>query len=296
LFLNFSSLSYCRQYNAAIARQIPFEERTMTRRLALALLCCLLALSNTAAGAEKSKTRILFLATPPDHPYGSHMYQHTCGVLAKCVELTPGVEAVVSMGWPKDASMLDGAKAIVLYSSPGAELLLEGPHRNKVDELMKQGVGLVAIHWAATVKKADYERLAPVWLSYLGGTWISNVGLSSGKGPLKQLMPDHPICRGWQDQEIDDEYYLNPVIRQARPLLQVREPRGKDVIVGWVYERPGGGRAFGTTLGHPYRNFQQEWFRRMIVNGIIWCAHVDVPRQGARVDLSAEVLTLPPAR
>ncbi len=266
------------------------------------LLKCPLAVSLLAltslpgVGADTVKTRILFIASEPDHPYGSHMYQHTCGVLAKCVELTPGVEAVVSKGWPKDARALEGVKAIVLYSSPGAELLLEGEHRNKVDELMKQGVGLVAIHWAATVKKADYERLAPVWLSYLGGTWISNVGLSNGKGPLKRLIPEHPICRGWQMQQIDDEYYLNPVIKQARPLLQVREPGGKDVIVGWVYERKSGGRSFGTTLGHPYRNFQQEPFRRMIVNGILWSAHLDVPREGAPVNLSAALLELPPAR
>jgi type 1 glutamine amidotransferase len=269
----------------------------MNLLLKMALVLCLLALPTTnALAAGNAKARILFIASELDHPYGSHMYKHTCGVLAKCVELTPGVEAMVSMGWPKDARALDGVKAIVLYSSPGAELLLEGPHRGNVDELMKKGVGLVAIHYAATVKKADYERLAPAWLSYLGGTWISNVGLSSGKAPLKQLLPDHPICRGWQEQVIDDEYYLNPVIKQARPLLRVHEPRGKDVIVGWVYERRDGGRAFGTTLGHPYKNFQQEPFRRMIVNGILWAAHVEVPPEGAPVHLSAEALALPPAK
>jgi hypothetical protein len=269
----------------------------MFLRLKVALAFCFLALASAdALAADKAKSRILFIGSDLDHPYGSHMYMHTCGMLAKCVELTPGVEAVVSKGWPKDAKALDGVKAIVLYSSPGAELLLEGPHRGKVDELMKKGVGLVAIHYAATVKKADYERLAPVWLSYLGGTWISNVGLSAGKAPLKQLIPEHPICRGWHEDVIDDEYYLNPVIKQAHPLLQVREPRGKDVIVGWVYERKGGGRAFGTTLGHPYKNFQLEPFRRMIVNGILWSAHIDVPREGAAVSLSASALALPPTK
>lgn len=269
----------------------------MITLLKMTPLFCLLALMHTSAAfADKAKTKILLVATQPDHPYGSHMYHHTCGVLAKCVELNPGTEALVSMGWPKDPKTLAGVKAIVLYSSPGAELLLEAPHRNKVDELMRQGVGLVAIHFAATVRKADYERLAPVWLSYLGGTWISNVGLSGGKAPLRQLLPEHPICRGWQEREIDDEYYLNPVIKQAKPLLQVHERGGKDVVVGWVYERRDGGRAFGTTLGHPYRNFQQEPFRRMIVNGILWSAHVEVPRGGAPVNLSAAVLALPPAK
>jgi len=246
------------------------------------------------AADEKPKTKILFIGKNPDHPYGSHMYLHTCGMLAKAAELTPGVEAVVSNGWPKDAKMLEGVKTIVVYTSPAAELLLEGPHRAQVDELMKKGVGLVTIHWASSVNKKNLDTLGPTWLSYLGGTWVSNVGLSGGKSPLKQLIPEHPVCRGWKEYEIEDEYYLDPVIKQAKPLLQVQERKGKDVIVGWVFERPDGGRAFGTTLGHPYKNFQIEAFRRMILNAILWSAHVEVPRDGAPVNLSEEALALPP--
>jgi type 1 glutamine amidotransferase len=142
------------------------------------------------------------------------------------------------------------------------------------------------------VNKANLDRLGPTWLSYLGGTWVSNVGLSGGKSSLKQLIPDHPICRGWKEYDIEDEYYLDPVIKQAKP-LQVTEKKGKDVIVGWVHERKGGGRSFGTTLGHPYKNFQIEPFRRMIVNGILWSARVEVPQAGAPVNLSEEALALP---
>jgi Trehalose utilisation len=247
-----------------------------------------------ARGEEKAKTKILFIGKDPDHPYGSHMYMYTCGVLARCVEQMPGVEAVVSKGWPKDARTLDGVKAIVVYSSPAAELLLEGPGRADLDALMKKGVGLVTIHWASSVNKANFERLGPIWLSYLGGTWVSNVGLSDGKSTLKKLIPEHPICRGWKEYEIEDEYYLDPVIKGAKPLLQVRERKGKDVVVGWAFERGNGGRAFGTTLGHPYKNFQIEAFRRMIVNAILWSAHLEVPKDGAQVKLSDEELALPP--
>jgi type 1 glutamine amidotransferase len=265
--------------------------RLFTYSLALGtfLLGC-----GVAFGADRPKTKILFIGKDPDHPYGSHMYLQTCAVLARCVELTPGVEAVVSNGWPKEARTLDGVKAIVVYASPAAELLLEGPHRGQVDDLMKKGVGLVTIHWASSVSQKDLDRLGPTWLGYLGGTWVSNVGLSGGKSPLKQLLPEHPVCRGWKEFEIDDEYYLDPIIKQAKPLLQVRERKGKDVVVGWVYERPDGGRAFATTLGHPYANFQREPLRRLIVNGILWAAHVEVPKEGAPVNLDEKALALPP--
>ena len=89
-----------------------------------------------------------------------------------------------------------------------------------------------------------------------------------------------------------DEYYLNPTIAKATPVLQVMA-KEKPVVVGWAFDRPGGGRSIGTTLGHFYRNFQQEPFRRMVVNAILWTAQVEVPDGGANVELSKEDLALP---
>ncbi|MCA9267454.1 MAG: hypothetical protein KDA41_03240, partial [Planctomycetales bacterium] len=154
--------------------------------------------------------KILLIGKEPDHPYGSHMYLHTAGMLAKCLGRTPNVTCVVSSGWPEDPAVLEGVNTIVVYTNPAAELLLDGPHRDEFDRLMKQGVGLATIHWASSVHKANVERLGPAWLGYLGGTWVSNVGLSGGTSQLKQLLPQHPICRGWESFEITDEYYLNP--------------------------------------------------------------------------------------
>src|SRR6266498_717750 len=112
--------------------------------LALSLI---LSTCGTTFAQDKAKTKILFIGANPDHPFGSHMYMHTSGMLAKCAELTPGVEAVVSNGWPKDVKSIAGVKSIVVYTSPAAELLLQGPHRDEVAQLMKNGCGLVTIHW-----------------------------------------------------------------------------------------------------------------------------------------------------
>lgn len=253
-----------------------------------------LAAAGSARAAEKpAAAKVLFVGKQPDHPYGSHMYLHTCRMLAECVRLN-GLEPVVSDGWPTDRATLEGVRTIVVYASPGAELLLDGPHRDEVDRLMKGGVGLVTLHWASSVRQADLERLGDRWLSYLGGTWVSNVGLSIDTSELRQLLPAHPICRGWSNYELHDEYYLNPTISSgAEPLLQVTTKEQK-VVVGWAFERDGGGRAYGTTLGHFYENFEREPFRRMVVNAILWTAHSEVPEDGARVDVSDEVLKLPP--
>jgi hypothetical protein len=54
-----------------------------------------------------------------------------------------------------------------------------------------------------------------------------------------------------------------------------------------------GGRAFGTTLGHYYRKFQGERFRRMIANSILETVKIYVPKDGTAADLSAAQIALP---
>ena len=259
----------------------------------LRILLVLLPTVTCSLGYAEAKAKVLFIGKQPDHPFGTHMYLHTGRMLQKCLAKTPGVETIVSDGWPQEKQLLEDVSVIVVYTTPAAELLLDGPHRDEVDALMKQGVGLVTIHWASSIFEKNLARLGPTWMSYLGGSWVSNVGLHTGKSPLRQLHPEHPICRGWKGYEIHDEYYLNPVIKDATPLLQVTA-KEKPVVVGWAYERPGGGRAYATTLGHFYRNFQQEPFRKMVVNGILWCAKVPIPAKGADVSLSEVDLALPP--
>lgn len=274
----------------------------MTSFFARLVLLSSLPLAGLFAGASLSqepppkadKIKVLFIGAD-DRRGNAHLWMHTSKMLAKAVALTPDVETVVSNGWPKDPKMLEGIRTIVNYTPPAGDQLLAGAGRNQFHELMRTGVGLVNIHYAASISKGGFERNGPTWQRYTGGTWIvlPISGLSSGKSPLKQLAPEHPICRGWKEFEIDDEYYLDPVIDKGKPLLQVTERKGKDVIVGWTHERPGGGRSFSTTLGHYHRSFQNDSFRRMIVNGILWSSGRDVPRDGAPVMLSAVDLAEP---
>ena len=264
------------------------------RRVAVLLWLLMAVCGNSACRAEDA-VKVLFIGKQPDHPFATHMYLHTGGMLAECLKLSGNIETVVSDGWPKDAETLAGVRTIVLYMTPAAEFLLDGPHRAEFEAMMKRGVGLVTLHWASSVHQQNLERLGPTWMGYLGGTWVSNVGLHTGMSPLRQLAPDHPVSRGWEEYELHDEYYLNPTIgEKATTILQVMAAE-KPVVVGWAFERDGGGRAFGTTLGHFYRNFQREPFRKMIVNSILWTAKVDVPKDGAPVNLAVEQLALPEA-
>jgi hypothetical protein len=259
-------------------------------RLPLRFVCILLVLVCSAAAQER-KARVLLIGTPPDHPPRSHMYLYECGVLAKCLRQTPGIEAIVSEGWPKDAALLEGVTCVALYSNPGGNIVLAPENRPAAQKLFDAGCGFVAIHWAtdcAIDPGQDYLKL-------LGGWWSGKFGgLDIRDTRAVQLDSAHPISRGWRDFDIHDEIYLRTaLLNQAYPLIKVAAGGGEQ-IVAWAFERPDGGRSFGTTLGHFHEVWRTESFRRLVTNGVLWSAKVEIPASGAPVALTEEDLTLPP--
>lgn len=254
------------------------------------LLLAFLALISPAI-AQDRKAKVLLIGMPPDHPPRSHMYMFECGVLAKCLAQIPGVETVISEGWPKDAAILDGVTCVALYSNPGGNIVLKPENRPAAQKLFDGGCGFVAVHWAtdcALETGQDYLKL-------LGGWWSPKFGgLDIRDTRIKQLDPAHPVSRGWSDFDSRDEIYLRTVLMNtAHPLIKVAAGGGEQ-IVAWTFERPNGGRSFGTTLGHFHEVWRGESFRRLITNAIVWAARLEVPAAGTPVAVTAEDLTLPP--
>jgi hypothetical protein len=113
---------------------------------------------------------------------------------------------------------------------------------------------------------------------------------------MHQAEARHPICRGWKDYDLREEFYLDlRFLPKAQPILTARID-GKDYTIGWVYERPDakGGRSFGFVGGHFHANFGEKPFRQALVNGILWTAHVEVPKDGAPCQISPRDMDLPP--
>ncbi len=241
--------------------------------------------------AQAARKRILLIPTQLDHAWATHMYTDVCRLLAATLNLTPGVEAIVSpdLDWPQDESLLDGIDAIVYYSRPAGDILLSPRHRAQAEKLLESGVGFTAIHWSTGAEKeigADYEAILGGWFNF------EFSGLTVDKQTLEQLEPSHPICRGWDDYLLRDEFYLNLKFHpQAVPLLKVHV-NGQDQTVAWSHHRQDGGRSFGTTLGHFHDNFTDPRFRRMLVNGIMWTTGFDIPEAGLPVDVSERWLEL----
>ena len=272
------------------------SRRSVLRGGAAAAVGVAMLSRRVSAADPMPPARILLIATKRDHPWASHMYEQECALLAKCLNQTPGIEAVVcpTHDWPADPAMLRDLKAIVFYSRSAGDILLAPPHREQALQVLRAGVGFTAIHWGVgcdDLKLGDeYEHILGGWFNF------DHSKLSVGNSQLVQLLPDHPICRGWKSYDIHDEFYLHTKFDpKATPILKV-SANGNDEVVAWVLQRPDSreGRSFGFALGHFHENFGIEAFRRAIVNGILWTAHVDVPPEGAPVRITDEDLKLPP--
>jgi type 1 glutamine amidotransferase len=266
----------------------------MHRQLLFTLTVWFLASAPLLAGDKKAK--ILLIGKDLDHARATHTYMSDCQLLARCLRQTKGVEAVVSNGWPKDPDVVKDVTAIVLHNRLGGTMLFRGPQRRVVEEMLKRGVGLTAIHWGTG---AETPEGGP-WLQTLGG-WFNAEGDGFSRyrvltSRLHQADPKHPICRGWSDFDLREEYYYRICfLPEARPVMTT-VIEGKECPIGWVYERKNakGGRSFGFVGGHFHDNFGITEFRQAVVNGILWTAHVDIPEKGAPISILPKDMELPP--
>ena len=70
----------------------------------------------------------------------------------------------------------------------------------------------------------------------------------------------------------------------------VRAGKGAREVLAWAYERPAGGRGFGCTGAHFHRNWENEDFRKLMLNALVWTAGAEVPSTGVVTAVTAEDL------
>jgi type 1 glutamine amidotransferase len=175
-------------------------------------------------------------------------------------------------------------------------------HQKAIQKLIDAKVGFVNLHYGVEYPKAKAD---PV-LSWLGGYYETGFSTNPTWVADFKALPDHPIARGVKPFHINDEWYFNirfaPEMKGVTPVLKATPPDdkrgtddakkhpGREETLAWAFDRPDGGRSFGFTGGHYHDNWGDENFRRLVVNAILWSANVDVPKDGAKVDLEKEDL------
>src|SRR5438132_14212206 len=101
---------------------------------------------DAAVVAQDKPVKILLIGKDRDHALSQHEYLSDCAILAKCLRQTKGVEAEVSNGWPRDPDKLKSVKAAVFNTRMGGSVLVDPLVEAQAEELLKQGVGLTALH------------------------------------------------------------------------------------------------------------------------------------------------------
>jgi type 1 glutamine amidotransferase len=268
----------------------------------------------TLDGAAADK-KIVFIAGKPSHPAGQHEHRAGCLLLQSCLKNVPGVSSVVySNGWPADASALEGAATIVIYSDGGGGHPFLQPDRLKtIGALMDKGVGLVAIHYAVEPTKDKGQK---EFMDWMGGAFEIHWSVNPHWDADFKTLPDHPITRGVKPFKIRDEWYFNMRFREGmqgvtpilsavpdgsttnrndgphsgNPAMREMVAQGKPQHVAWAAERANGGRGFGFTGAHFHENWGNDDFRKVMLNAILWTAKVEVPPDGVSSKVTAEQL------
>ena len=88
---------------------------------------------------------------------------------------------------------------------------------------------------------------------------------------VEVLDPEHPVTRGMVDFDILDEGYTNTTrLPGTHPLLQTDHPNC-DPIIGWTHEVKNS-KVVYLMGGHDRHAYENESFRELVRNAIIWTA------------------------
>ena len=257
-----------------------------------------------AASPDPKLAKIVLLAGSVSNKAGQHEYFAGCTLMMHWLKAETGVWPVLAAeGWPQDERIFEGAKAVVVYADGGPKLPFLAPERwQKIAKLVQGGAGLVMLHQAVDVPAENADAIK----AWLGGAFQSDIG-SRGHWDMEfSKFPTHPVTRGvtpfaapldgWLFNLHWAEKGVTPLVAGAVPdkgrsSADAKAHAGRDEVIGWVYERPGGGRSFAFTGCDLHRNWGVESERRLVVNGILWSAGLEVPASGAKVPLDPADLT-----
>ena len=267
----------------------------------------------------KGLKKVVFIAGKPSHGYGAHEHNAGCMLLAKALETAsaenglPVLTTVYKNGWPADPTALDNADTVVVYCDGGGRHYL---HHNgeAMEDIMRRGVGLACIHYGVEIPKGLSGQR---FLNWIGGYFETNWSVNPHWTAKFDTFPKHPVARGVKPFEINDEWYyhmrfskemtrVTPLLSAVPPAETLKRPDGphsgnpavrKEVLeekkeqhVAWAFVRGDGkGRGFGFTGGHFHNNWQNDQFRKLVLNAIAWTAHCEVPENGVESSTPTEL-------
>jgi len=270
----------------------------------VALIYVLMALGAVQCNAAKS---VLLLAGPPSHAKGEHEFAPALNLLAKSLnESGIDIKAEVLQGFPKP-ERLAGTDCVFIYSDGQDKHIAKG-HLDTLRDYMADGGNIGVIHYALEPASTEMARFLD---NTIGGHFQADYSVNPKWRLEKPILADHPITRGVDLGQVDDEWYYHiSFAAEVEPVLQAHPPldslgrdgprsgnpkvratleNGAPQTLAWARHMESGGRAFGFTGGHYLFNFGDDGYRRLLLNAICWTAGAEVPENG----IDSEVTPIP---
>jgi type 1 glutamine amidotransferase len=269
------------------------------------LLTLALAFLGTLSAADKKL--IVMIAGKPSH--GPAQHEHNAGIqlLRKCLEQGAAgqmeIKHHLNGEWPSQEELSQAATVVIYSDGGGGHPALQGDRLQQLDKEMKRGCGFLALHYAVepTIEKGNKE-----FIDWMGGAFEINWSVNPHWDANFKEFPAHPISSGVKPFSTNDEWYffmrfrqgmkgVTPILSDVAPESTMSRPDGahsgnlavresvknKDKQhVAWAAERDGGGRGFGFTGGHYHKGWGNNDQRKLVLNAILWTAHIDVPAPG----------------
>jgi len=288
-------------------------KRSTFIRLALAAS---VAPTTLSANEKKDKARkLILIAGKPSHPPMMHEFRAGTILLEKRLKEIPGlIVERHEKGWVDDEKTFDDADAVVCFSDGNKRhpALEEEGRLQVIEKFVKRGVGFGCMHYGVEVPK---EVAGDKFRTWLGGCYESGYSCNPiWEAEIKDF-PEHSITKGVKPFSIVDEWYFNmrfaegfdasgpkeiegvkfvpiliakpsdevrngPYVHPRGPYPHIEEASGRGEAIMWSVERPDGGRGFGFTGGHFHTNWQNDDFRKTILNALCWISKVEIPEDG----------------
>ena len=235
------------------------------------LAACLFVLSTCLlATAEEPKKvdriRVLII-TGVD--YEGHPWRETAPAVRKILEQDKRFEVRIVEDPDFLASpAVSNYDVLLLHFKNYAPLAHEAAARENLANLVKQGKGLVLLHFACGAFE-DWPEFA----NLAGRVWDRKTG-HDPRGPYTvKIVQQHPITRGMRDFQADDELYTCLIGDRSVDVLAVSRSKvtGKDHPMAFVFEY-GKGRVFHTPLGHDVRAIELSGVAELLRRGSLWTA------------------------
>ena len=274
-----------------------------TRRLIIASLALFIALPF----ATSAKTKVVLIAGKDSHGSKAHNWGDGVDLLSDALVKESGLDietAIHKGGWPNDPTIFNDAATVVILADGGGRHPIN-KHLDAFDSLAKKGVGLVCVHYAVEVPKGPAGEKMLDWTGgYFETHWSVNPHWTAD---FKEI-PKHPVANGVKPFVLKDEWYYHMRFRDQMewltPILSALPPedtlkrkdgahsnnphvrasvleRKEKQHVAWAMEDPNTKRrGFGTTGAHYHTAWDEDNFRTMVLNAIVWTAGLDVPKGG----------------